>query len=153
MAWSEYMLDASFRGVRFDVIQTRDSVSRSVAVHEYPYQDGGDVEDLGRQPRNSRMTALFWGDTYEQQLQAFIVALDTYGSAELIHPIFGSMPNMQCIEYGIDHTADNVDHCYVELVFLEATPATRFLCKSSLCQNWTKYAIKFRGYLMGCKVF
>ncbi|WP_228723166.1 DNA circularization N-terminal domain-containing protein [Limnobaculum xujianqingii] len=145
MAWSEYMLDASFRGVRFDVIQTRDSVSRSVAVHEYPYQDGGDVEDLGRQPRNSRMTALFWGDTYEQQLQAFIVALDTYGSAELIHRFL-----VQCLICNVSNTAstthaDNVDHCYVELVFLEATPATRFLCKSSLCQNWTKYAIKFRG--------
>ena len=126
MSWSEGMLPASFRKVTFDVISTRDTGSRDVAVHEYPYVDGGDVEDLGRKPRNLRMTAIFWGDTYEQKLQALIAALDEYGGDELIHPVFGSMPNMQCIEYGAFHEADMPDYCVVELVFLECTPGNPF---------------------------
>lgn len=126
MSWSDELLPASFRKVPFDVIATRDTGSRDVAIHEYPYVDGGDVEDLGRKPRNTRMTAVFWGDTYEQKLQALIVAVDEYGGGELIHPVFGSMPNMQCIEYGMYFEADSPDYCIVELVFLECTPGNPF---------------------------
>lgn len=122
MSWEESLQDASFRGVRFDVINTRDSASRDTAVYEYPYVDGGDVEDLGRKPRNLRVTALFWGDDYETHLQAFLAALDVRGSAEMIHPVFGSMLYMQCIEYQASHDAENVDYCVVEVVFIQAKP-------------------------------
>lgn len=63
MSWEASLQDASFRGVGFDVINTRDSTSRVTAVYEYPYIDGGDIEDLGRKPRNLIMTTLFWGMT------------------------------------------------------------------------------------------
>lgn len=122
MSWEESLQDASFRGVRFDVINTRDSTSRDTAVYEYPYVDGGDVEDLGRKPRNLRVTALFWGDDYETRLQTFLAALDVRGSAEMIHPVFGSMLYMQCIEYQASHDAENVDYCVVEVVFIQAKP-------------------------------
>ncbi|EMY0612002.1 DNA circularization N-terminal domain-containing protein [Yersinia enterocolitica] len=122
MSWEESLQDASFRGVRFDIVNTRDSASRDTAVYEYPYVDGGDVEDLGRKPRNLRVTALFWGDDYETRLQAFLAALDVRGSAEMIHPVFGSMLYMQCIEYQASHEAENVDYCVVEVVFIQAKP-------------------------------
>ena len=98
MAWADSMLDASFRGMIFDVINTRDSWSRDTAQHEYPYIDGADVQDMGRKARNIRLSALFWGDDYESRLQAFIAELDKPGAGELIHPVYGSMPNMQAIE-------------------------------------------------------
>lgn len=126
MSWETSLQDASFRGVGFDVINTRDSASRVTAVYEYPYIDGGDIEDLGRKPRNLIMTTLFWGDEYEIRLQSFLAALDKRGSAELIHPIFGSMPYMQCIEYQASHEAENVDYCVVEVVFLQAKPEVPF---------------------------
>ncbi|MDU3875385.1 MAG: DNA circularization N-terminal domain-containing protein [Klebsiella aerogenes] len=119
MSWEDSLQDASFRGVRFDVVNTRDSASRDIATYEYPYVDGGDVDDLGRKPRNLRMTVLFWGDDYDVRLQAFLAALDTHGSAELIHPVFGSMTGMQCIEYQASHEAENVDYCVVEVVFIQ----------------------------------
>ncbi|MCX9038760.1 DNA circularization N-terminal domain-containing protein [Citrobacter portucalensis] len=122
MSWEESLQDASFRGVRFDVINTRDSASRDTAVYEYPYVDGGDVDDLGRKPRNFRATALFWGDDYEDRLKKFLGALDERGCAELIHPVFGSMLYMQCIEYQASHDAENVDYCVVEVVFIQAKP-------------------------------
>ncbi|MEC3924647.1 DNA circularization N-terminal domain-containing protein [Citrobacter braakii] len=126
MSWEASLQDASFRGVGFDVINTRDSTSRVTAVYEYPYIDGGDIEDLGRKPRNLIMTTLFWGDDYETRLQSFLAALDKRGNAELIHPVFGSMPYMQCIEYQASHEAENVDYCVVEVVFLQAKPEVPF---------------------------
>ncbi len=126
MSWNESMLDASFRGITFDVINTRDTFARDVAQYEYPFVDGGDVEDLGRKPRNLRMTALFWGDDYESRLQTFLVELDKKGSGELIHPVFGSMPKMQLIECQVSHEAENVDYCVVELVFIEAATNVPF---------------------------
>lgn len=126
MSWEDALQDASFRGVRIDVINTRDSASRDIATYEYPYVDGGDVDDLGRKPRNLRITSLFWGDDYDMRLQSFIAALDKRGSGEFIHPVFGSMPYMQCIEYSATHEAENVDYCVVEVVFLQAKPEVPF---------------------------
>lgn len=126
MSWSDSMLDASFRGVKFDVINTRDSWSRDIAQHEYPYIDGADIQDMGRKARNIRLSALFWGDDYDSRLQSFIAALDKPGAGELIHPIYGSMPNMQAIECQISHDAENVDYCTVELVFLESKTGNPF---------------------------
>lgn len=126
MSWSDSMLDVSFRGVRLDVINTRDSWSRDIAQHEYPYIDGADIQDMGRKARNIRLSALFWGDDYDSRLQSFIAALDKPGAGELIHPIYGSMPNMQAIECQISHDAENVDYCTVELVFLESKTGNPF---------------------------
>ncbi|MCB5309208.1 DNA circularization protein [Yersinia massiliensis] len=126
MSWSDSMLDASFRGVKFDVINTRDTWSRDIAQHEYPYIDGADIQDMGRKARNIRLSALFWGDDYDSRLQSFIAALDKPGAGELIHPIYGSMPNMQAIECQISHDAENVDYCTVELVFLESKTGNPF---------------------------
>ncbi len=126
MAWADSMLDASFRGMIFDVINTRDSWSRDTAQHEYPYIDGADVQDMGRKARNIRLSALFWGDDYESRLQAFIAELDKPGAGELIHPVYGSMPNMQAIECQVNHDAENVDSCTVELVFLESKTGNPF---------------------------
>ncbi|MGE4739752.1 DNA circularization protein [Yersinia enterocolitica] len=126
MSWSDSILDASFRGVRFDVVNARDSWSRDIAQHEYPYIDGVDVQDMGRKARNIRLSALFWGDDYDSRLQSFIAALDKRGAGELIHPIYGSMPNMQVIECQVGHDAENVDYCTVELVFLESKTGNPF---------------------------
>jgi prophage DNA circulation protein len=126
MSWSDSILDASFRGVRFDVVNARDSWSRDIAQHEYPYIDGADVQDMGRKARNIRLSALFWGDDYDSRLQSFIAELDKRGAGELIHPIYGSMPNMQIIECQVGHDAENVDYCTVELVFLESKTGNPF---------------------------
>ncbi|HDL8410823.1 TPA: DNA circularization N-terminal domain-containing protein [Yersinia enterocolitica] len=126
MSWSDSILDASFRGVRFDVVNARDSWSRDIAQHEYPYIDGADVQDMGRKARNIRLSALFWGDDYDSRLQSFIAELDKRGAGELIHPIYGSTPNMQVIECQVGHDAENVDYCTVELVFLESKTGNPF---------------------------
>ncbi|EMF8380673.1 DNA circularization N-terminal domain-containing protein [Klebsiella variicola] len=119
MAWETDLQDASFRGVAFDIINTRDSVQRDIAQHEYPYRNGANIEDLGGKPRSLQCQAVFFGDDYESRLQAFIAALDKRGPGELIHPVFGSMPDMLCYVYQVNHEADNPDYCTVDLQFLQ----------------------------------
>ncbi|OHX21248.1 DNA circularization protein [Chromobacterium sphagni] len=126
MAWDKTLLDASWRGVKFDCVKTQDSSQRATASHEYPYLDGADVEDLGRRARRVQISAVFVGNDYENRLQAFLQELDKPGSGELIHPVFGSIKHAQLLDYDIVHEADSRDYCQVALAFVEATPGNPF---------------------------
>ena len=78
MAWEQTLLECSFRGVKFDVVATRDHVGRAISVAEYPYQDGAALDDQGAKGRQVRVKAIFRGDAYEEQLaewQALVDAL------------------------------------------------------------------------------
>lgn len=129
MSWAKNMQDASFRGVKFDVKRERTSRQRAISKHEYPYVDGADQEDMGARERRFTLTAAFWGDDYDTRLQAFIKVLDTPGSGELIHPIYGSIPKAQLENHVIAHEADNVDYCEIELYFSESTTSAPFFAQ------------------------
>ncbi|ECR5270376.1 multidrug DMT transporter permease [Salmonella enterica] len=124
MSWQDNLQDASFRGVRFDVVSTQDSVARDHADHEYPWTDGADIHDLGRKARNFRLNAVFWGDDYDTRLQQFTAELDKPGAGELIHPVYGSVPKVLLIEYQVKHDANSPDYAEVGLVFLESVTGT-----------------------------
>jgi prophage DNA circulation protein len=130
MAWSETLLDCSFRGVRFEVLRTQDSADRSTAEHSYPYIDGADIQDLGRGPRVINLDAYFYGDNYETQMRAVLAALDKPGAGELVHPVFGSIAKAQLRRYQLSHDADHVDQCVVSLEFVESTPGNPFFDRS-----------------------
>lgn len=133
MAWSESLLDCSFRGFVFDVLRTDDSAERSTAEHAYPYVDGSDIEDLGRGSRRVSIEAMLWeglrsldattsamASGYEDRLHDLLQVLDQRGAGELIHPIFGSML-VQVARYQVHHDADGVDQCTVSVEFVETT--------------------------------
>lgn len=135
MSWEQNLQDASFRGVRFDVLRTRDGRERAVSRHEYPYVDGADLEDMGARERHFELTAVFWGDDYDTRLQAFIAVLDQAGNGELIHPVYGSIAKAQLDNYRISHQAENVDYCEIELQFSEATPGNPFFVQQLASQK------------------
>ncbi|MFX2607071.1 DNA circularization protein [Enterobacter mori] len=120
MGWAENLQTASFRGVTFDVTATDEQVSRDHAVYEYPHVDGADLKDLGRKARPYRLTAFLWGDHYEYDLQTLTAVLDTPGTGELIHPVYGSIPSVIVTGYSVRHEAESPDSCTVELNFLES---------------------------------
>ncbi|HGM6997541.1 TPA: DNA circularization protein [Serratia marcescens] len=115
------LLQASFRGIEFDCLYTRDTLSRDTVVYEYPYRDGAEVEDQGMKAMNFRLSALFWGNRYQTELKAFLKALKEAGSGELIHPVYGSIPRVQFLEAGVEHEVEPLNAVTVELVFVEAT--------------------------------
>ncbi|MCO8326803.1 DNA circularization protein [Burkholderia cenocepacia] len=126
MAWKDTLQDASFRGVVFDVQRTDDPIEREVARYAYPYVDGEDIVDMGQKARETSLTAIFFGDDYEERLKTFLNAISQPGPGELVHPVFGSMPSMQFLGGHVSHTAENVDACQVELRFAKANPGNPF---------------------------
>ncbi|KGA31954.1 DNA circularization N-terminal domain-containing protein [Pectobacterium odoriferum] len=129
MAWADSLQDASFRGVKFDVINARDSAQRDMAQHEYPNLDGADIQDLGLKPHNSQIQAVVWGDDYETRLQSLLEALRKPGAAELIHPVFGAMPNMLAAVFQVNHDADNVNYCTIDIQFVQSKTGNPFFVK------------------------
>ncbi|WP_124076174.1 DNA circularization protein [Burkholderia gladioli] len=126
MAWKDTLQDASFRGVVFDVMRTDDPIERDVARYAYPHVDGEDIVDLGQKARETTLVAIFFGDDYEERLKAFLNAISQTGPGELVHPVFGSMPNMQFLGGHVSHAAENPDACEVELRFAASTPGNQF---------------------------
>lgn len=124
MSWQKTLLDASFKGVRFDCEDIQEDAQRDIQRHAYPYVNGEDTEDLGRNAIDSQVTAVFWGEDYEQRLQKFLAVLEQPGPGELIHPILGSIPLAQLQGWRLGHRADSPDACTVELRFIHSTPSS-----------------------------
>lgn len=129
MAWQDTLLDASFKGVRFDCERTQEAAERDVQRHAYPYVNGEDTEDLGRGAIGSTITAVFWGDDYELRLQQFLEVLEQPGPGELIHPIFGSIPLAQLESWFVGHHAEEPDACVVGLRFVHSTTSSPFFVR------------------------
>jgi len=125
MAWSQTLLQASFKGITFDVESVSDATTRSVAMNEYPYTDGADAEDLGTQAKRMRFTAIVWGSDYEARLQVLLAALKAADAGELVHPMFGSIKRALCVEWSVEHAADLRDGCKLTLGFVEAAASKR----------------------------
>ncbi|WP_232426922.1 DNA circularization protein [Erwinia tracheiphila] len=113
-------MPASFRGVEFDCLFTRDTLAKDTVSYAYPYRDGEEVEDQGLKAVNFRLQALFWGNRYQTQLKAFLNALKTAGTGELVHPVYGSVPDVQFLEAGVFHEVEPVNAVTVDLVFVES---------------------------------
>lgn len=118
MAWRDTLLDASFRGVRFDVQGVDRSGTRSIAQNEYPYTAGAELDDLNLKARRFRFKVIVWGDDYEDRLQQLIDALEAPGAGELVHPVYGGIYAMP-ESWEDQHEADLVDGVMLSINFIE----------------------------------
>lgn len=128
MSWAETLLDASFRGVPFQVVEESLQAQRALAEHGTPFKDGDRVRDLGRGARRFQMQVVVFGVNYELELQNILRALDTPGPGELIHPIYGSV-SVVTQTWEVKHNADGPDSALVSLLFLEDTPELPFFVR------------------------
>jgi len=128
MSWAETLLDASFRGVALQVLGENLQAQRATAEHGTPFKDGDTVVDLGRGSRRFAIQAVTFGVNYEIELQNILLAVDTAGPGELIHPIYGSL-NVVCQNWDVQHQADRPDYAEVSLQFLEDTPDAPFFAR------------------------
>lgn len=131
MAWSKTLLDASFRGIVFDILAVQDEAERALSRHGYPYVNGEEIEDLGEGARRIGVRAIFSGDDYETALKQFIAALEQPGAGELVHPVFGSFTTAQVARWRIEHEADNVDQAEVSVEFEISTPSVALFSGSA----------------------
>jgi prophage DNA circulation protein len=141
MAWEQRLLDAKFRGVTFDCQLWDDDWERHAVEHTRPFVDGAEMEDLGRGARRMRIKAIFFGDDYEDRLEAFLKVLDEPGPGDLVHPVFGPL-KAQVATPHVHHEAENVDQAEVEVTFAESALGAALFTSSKPGQKAAAVATK-----------
>ncbi|OSI25058.1 DNA circularization protein [Neisseria dumasiana] len=126
MAWKDTLLDASFKGVPFDVVDDTLRGSHALAAHEYPFVQGADIEDTGVSAMDMALTAVLWGDDYEGRLKILLDVLRETGAGELIHPIYGSVPDCVVADFEVAHNEESPDYCTVRMTFKQSVKAAPF---------------------------
>jgi len=94
MSVLEELRPASFRGVPFLVKRTSTVGGRRTVAHEFVNSDTREVEDLGLNLKTFSVTAIIATETGDAESHlskklSLIDALDSKGSATLIHPFYG----------------------------------------------------------------
>ena len=126
MAWQNTLLDARFKGVAFDVVDDSLRGSHALAAHEYPFVQGADIEDTGVSALEMALTAVLWGEDYESRLQSLLNVLRETGAGELIHPIYGSLPDCVVADFEVSHNEESPDYCTVRMTFKQSVKAAPF---------------------------
>lgn len=93
MTWRDELYLASFRGVAFEVRDTRGVFGRRKDVAEYPGGDEPTVEDLGRKAHVWTLQAFVIGDDYLEQKRRLIEACNNAkDGGTLVLPHYGPLP-------------------------------------------------------------
>lgn len=132
--WANQLLPASYRGIVFNCLSIEDNFEKSLVEHAYPYVAGADIEDMGRGPRQISVQAFFYGDVYEAELEAFVVALDVPGVGEFMHPVLGPIPNAQVVRGSVHHEADAIDQATLSFELVESTAGGPFFYQQTTLQ-------------------
>lgn len=69
--WTMPIQQASFKGVRFDVLAVDDSFERAVVEHAYPFVNGADLEDMGLNTQTIRLQAVFLAQAITRTISAY----------------------------------------------------------------------------------
>ncbi len=109
---------ASYGGKPFAVRSTHTSGGRKYAIHEYPFREDGWLEDTGKKLSRLSISGflvsnslIYGGGAVRDQRNALaVMCLDpNTGPQTLIHPTYGTMPNMLCVNLEFDETLSTTD--------------------------------------------
>jgi prophage DNA circulation protein len=109
---------AYWRGIPFLVDAQQVSKGRKLAVHDYPFRDGGWTEDLGRKQRVFRFTGHLVGNFAPAMQVLLDTACELPGPGLLIHPTLGAM-NVALLSCSTAVRADRMRVIDVEFEFVE----------------------------------
>lgn len=126
MAWTHTLLDASYKGVPFEVVDDVLQGMHALAEHNYPYVDGSDIEDTGCEAVTMDVTAIVYGDDYEGRLQRLLKVLRETGAGELVHPVYGSIPDCVVADFSVRHSEERPDYADVSISFKQSVAGAPF---------------------------
>lgn len=126
MSWQDTLLDASYKGVAFEATGDTLRGVHALAEHSYPFVDGSDIEDTGCEALEFNLTAVLYGDDYEARLQRLLKVLREHGSGELVHPIYGSVPDTAVADFEVRHSEDSPDYAEINISFKQSVAAAPF---------------------------
>lgn len=85
------LLQASYAGIGFWMIDSRDEAGRRIERFLFPGQDLVQYQDLGQADGDIAITGLYLGDDYMHIASRLRTALQTPGAATLVHPWLGDV--------------------------------------------------------------
>lgn len=135
MAWTERLLDCTFRGIPLEVLATRDAFSKALSLTELPYVDGARVDDMGANATHFNIQAIFFGDDYEDRLFAALDAFNEKGSGQFYHPVYGLVERAQVASFEVTHNAPEPDACTVSVELVEDGAPILFFNKISASKS------------------
>lgn len=118
MSWDQYLEPMKWGDIEIHVESSSDDYSRRIVQYNYPYKDGAELEDLGREPRPSSFRAIFFGNDYLPLLVDFLKEVDKGETRTLQHPLFGQW-EARCVRAVVDHEHSRRNSAAVDLEFLE----------------------------------
>jgi len=108
-----------FGGVQFHVQSTDDTFDkRRWGRYPIPYRDGEEFEDLGREARSTRVSAIFIGDGYLGRLDALRNVVANGEAESFTHPLLGTWTARASID-SVRHEHSARDMATVELEIVE----------------------------------
>lgn len=112
--WQRSLRQASFGGVPFAVRENRTRFGSRNVVHRYPYRDDAYIEPLGKLPRQYELigflienSRVYGGGPVIAQRDALVEACEKGGMQTLVHPTFGSVQNVSCMESEASESFDS----------------------------------------------
>lgn len=124
MSWQDRYQQASFRGVRFLTDSTSTEFGRRVVVHEFPFAEDAESEDLGKKTRRYTLNAYVIGDDHDLQRQQLIAAFEQPGTGELVHPDYGRL-TVRCEPGTVENNGNGrITRFSLKFVEVKSQPAT-----------------------------
>ncbi|QED91829.1 DNA circularization protein [Eikenella exigua] len=151
MSWQDTLLDASYKGVAFEATGDTLRGVHALAEHSYPFVDGSDIEDTGCEALEFNLTAVLYGDDYEARLQRLLNVLREHGSGELVHPIYGSVPDTVVADFEVRHSEDSPDYAEINISFKQSVAAAPFFGRELALAladeaDWVADLAAFQGF-------
>lgn len=109
---------AAFRFVPFKVLAQQTTVGRKVAIHDFPFADGVQTEDLGMRGRIYRFTGFVHGPAGPVLEKALLMAAEAKGPGLLVHPTIGAR-NVVCLSLSTGVRYDRMRVIELNWEFLE----------------------------------
>ncbi|HEM7839796.1 TPA: DNA circularization N-terminal domain-containing protein [Burkholderia multivorans] len=123
-SWWGSLRPASFGGVPFAVLGTNTRFGSRNVVHEYPFRDDAWIEDIGKLPRRFEIigflvenSLVYGGGPVIAQRDQLVAACES-GAQTLVHPTFGRIDNVACLESEASESVDHGRVIMIRLVFM-----------------------------------
>lgn len=128
--WADLLFEASFGGLRIDVMNTSDTNGRDLAVHQSPHRNGARVVDQGGVARVTSCKVVFVpeaGNPNDDPMERFLFFQDLKNQGvtrTFVHPLSGAY-QAKIGTFDWSATADERGTIYVDCTFHEdsAEPA------------------------------
>ncbi|WP_321968836.1 DNA circularization protein [Paraburkholderia tropica] len=123
-SWWGSLRQASYGGVPFAVVSTSTRFGTRNAVHEYPFRDDAWIEPLGKLPRRFQIlgfivenSRVYGGGSVIGQRDKIVAACEG-GNQTLVHPTFGRIDNVACLDAEVGESVEHGRVIVVRFTFM-----------------------------------